>query len=154
MSFFSHWAFLRSMRKEESQHVHNAFLVLKHLDVDAFAWVSGQEIRKYRKNCTSLFLRMSGVASSASNSTHQSVFDFNPKFWSWSCDCHSFPARWAIPFHLPEMWVQDCLFFMQVNYNLMTVNIAMAATGLYQLYRKISYDLEAKPQNAVQSASS
>lgn len=32
----------------------------------------------------------------------------------------------------------------QVNYNLMTVNIAMAATGLYQLYRKVSHDMEAK----------
>ena len=28
----------------------------------------------------------------------------------------------------------------QVNYNLLTVNAFMAATGLYQLYRKVSLD--------------
>ena len=43
--------------------------------------------------------------------------------------------------------VHEILVFpdtLQVNYNLMTVNIAMAATGLYQLYRKISYDVQGK----------
>ena len=33
---------------------------------------------------------------------------------------------------------------MQVNYNLMTVNIVMAATGLYQLYRKVNYEMQVK----------
>ena len=51
---------------------------------------------------------------------------------------------------VPCPWV--IFLDVQVNYNLMTVNIAMAATGLYQLYRKISYDMEAKPQNAIQGA--
>lgn len=42
---------------------------------------------------------------------------------------------------------------LQVNYNLMTVNIAMAATGLYQLYRKVSYDLQTKPSLEARPAS-
>ena len=35
--------------------------------------------------------------------------------------------------------------FLQVNYNLMTVNIAMATTGLYQLYRKVEHDVVKQP---------
>ena len=30
------------------------------------------------------------------------------------------------------------------NYNLMSVNMVMAATGLYQLYRKLSHDQSIK----------
>jgi hypothetical protein len=44
---------------------------------------------------------------------------------------------------------------MQVNYNLMTVNIVMGATGLYQLYRKMEHDMHTKqtpsPESTVQN---
>lgn len=38
------------------------------------------------------------------------------------------------------IWMKYSLDITPKNYNLMSVNCVMAATGLYQLYRKISHD--------------
>ena len=43
----------------------------------------------------------------------------------------------------------------QVNYNLLAVNLFMACTGTYQLYRKISWDMQqgsAPPQQLTAAA--
>lgn len=37
----------------------------------------------------------------------------------------------------------------QVNYNLLAVNAFMAITGIYQLQRKIAFDMQEKPAQAV-----
>ena len=40
------------------------------------------------------------------------------------------------------IWMKYSLDITPKNYNLMAVNAAMAATGLYQLYRRFEYDRE------------
>ena len=40
------------------------------------------------------------------------------------------------------IWMKYSLDITPKNYNLMAVNAAMAATGLYQLYRRFEYDSE------------
>ena len=40
------------------------------------------------------------------------------------------------------IWSRFSTQITPVNYNLLTVNAFMAATGLYQLYRKITCDME------------
>jgi hypothetical protein len=42
------------------------------------------------------------------------------------------------------IWTRFSTQIIPVNYNLMTVNAFMALTGLYQLQRKIRYDMEQK----------
>ena len=45
------------------------------------------------------------------------------------------------------IWCKYSLDIIPKNYNLMSVNVVMAATGLYQLYRRMNYDAaEAKLQ--------
>ena len=39
------------------------------------------------------------------------------------------------------IWSRYATVITPVNYNLMAVNITLAATGTYQLYRKISYEM-------------
>ena len=38
------------------------------------------------------------------------------------------------------IWVKYSLDIVPVNYNLMAVNLVMAGTGMYQLYRKFSHE--------------
>jgi mitochondrial pyruvate carrier 2 len=38
------------------------------------------------------------------------------------------------------IWCKYSLDIIPKNYNLMSVNVVMAATGLYQLYRRMNYD--------------
>jgi len=42
------------------------------------------------------------------------------------------------------IWSRFSTQITPVNYNLLTVNAFMAATGIYQLYRKITCDMEKK----------
>lgn len=46
------------------------------------------------------------------------------------------------------IWCKYSLDIVPKNYNLMSVNVVMAATGLYQIYRKISHDQAMKAQVA------
>ena len=39
------------------------------------------------------------------------------------------------------IWSRYATVINPVNYNLMAVNVTLAATGTYQLYRKISYEM-------------
>eukprot|EP00227_Mantoniella_beaufortii_P020194 CAMPEP_0197576788 /NCGR_PEP_ID=MMETSP1326-20131121/1673_1 /TAXON_ID=1155430 /ORGANISM="Genus nov. species nov., Strain RCC2288" /LENGTH=111 /DNA_ID=CAMNT_0043139759 /DNA_START=453 /DNA_END=784 /DNA_ORIENTATION=- len=49
------------------------------------------------------------------------------------------------------IWTKYSLDIVPKNYNLMSVNIVMAATGLYQLYRKVTHD-QAMKQQALDAA--
>jgi hypothetical protein len=42
------------------------------------------------------------------------------------------------------IWCKYSLDIKPKNYNLMSVNVVMAATGLYQIYRKVSHDQAVK----------
>jgi hypothetical protein len=42
------------------------------------------------------------------------------------------------------IWSRYSTQITPVNYNLLAVNLFMAVTGSYQLYRKISYDMNSK----------
>lgn len=46
------------------------------------------------------------------------------------------------------IWSRYSTQITPVNYNLLAVNVFMAITGSYQLYRKFKYDSENKPQAA------
>jgi mitochondrial pyruvate carrier 2 len=70
--------------------------------------------------------------------------------WKWAIsianiqkpeDQISYPQQCAVTL-TGLIWTRFSTQIIPVNYNLMTVNAFMALTGLYQLQRKIRYDME------------
>jgi len=55
----------------------------------------------------------------------------------------SYPQQSAVAL-TGSIWVKYSLDITPVNYNLMSVNFVMACTGLYQLYRKYTYEQKLK----------
>jgi len=51
------------------------------------------------------------------------------------------------------IWSRFSTQIKPVNYNLLAVNIFMAATGIYQLSRKVTYDMEHKEAPLVAASS-
>ena len=47
---------------------------------------------------------------------------------------------------------QPTLLLLQKNYNLLAVNVFMAITGIYQLQRRVRYDLEQQQRGQPQAA--
>jgi hypothetical protein len=81
-----------------------------------------------------------------------SVFFLAPT-WKWAIslanisdfqkpeDQISYPQQSAVTL-TGLIWTRFSTQIIPVNYNLMTVNAFMALTGIYQLQRKIRYDME------------